>query len=155
MKINGKEINHYASKKLTFNRADGNSIELIVRSIPLGWQRKYEEVYPRPSAPTLVVATNASQDVKTNFTDPAFVKAISDWDKKETFFLVWLLIKDTPGLSFTSPPTNRESFDKFIDELSASGISEIELVAIAQAGREISNPSAEEVGKARENFTAK
>ncbi len=84
MKINGKEINHYASKKLTFNRADGNSIELIVRSIPLGWQRKYEEVYPRPSAPTLVVATNASQDVKTNFTDPAFVKAISDWDKRHS-----------------------------------------------------------------------
>lgn len=156
MKIQNKAISHYASKELVFPRANDESFKLIVRSVPIGWQRGYEAINPRPSVPMgPIIATNSGAKSEPNFNDVKFLAALSDWQTKETYYLVYLLVKDTPGLVFDSPPVSVDAFDKFITELANSGISEMELAAIAQAGHEISRASAEEVAKAREGFTAK
>jgi hypothetical protein len=151
MRLKGKEIS-VVSRKLSFPRPDGSTIDLQVRSIPIGWDDQYKDFNPRPPVKMQSGVKNGEPFNKPIYDDPVYLVELAQWKKLEIAYLIWRLIRDTPGLEFATTPTNGKTLEAWWVEFSESGLSELERNEIVKMGNAASLVTAEEVAAARENF---
>ncbi len=163
MKYNNKAITRFVKEVSLPNRlnkdAEGvvlnpeDEVKIKLSTIPVGFQRLFDKVCPKPVPPVQITKTVGGKTEETQqWNDKAFIAEFREYDFLKNMYLVYILIKDDSRLSWETIPTDTASLRKFADEFTASGLSEGDALFLIKNGYDISSISSKEIDEATKGF---
>jgi hypothetical protein len=99
MKIKGQKPPKPQAQEMEFPRKGGN-IVLTIEPV-MDMFDKYKEVYPEPEPPVRLIP-GGDPGGEQLFDDPGYKKKYDSWLRRNSAWLIYHSVKDTPGLEFES-----------------------------------------------------
>lgn len=132
-----------------------SDVTLKVGSLPMGIEREFQNVWPKPTAPFKEIAKVGQPTVKDfNYDDPTFSKQYDDWVYHRNVYYFWRCIEGIdPNVQFASRGDSENGLRAVADELKEAGFSDLDLASVLKASARISTVSEEDVKTAKASFS--
>lgn len=115
-------------------------IEVKVSGFPLGVNRDYAKLWPRPIPPsTTFNAVGKPPEQIANLDDPAWMKEMADWRYHNNIYVVYRALLGSGEVTFDAKPDGREGIIALVAELHTSGLSEGDIGIILEGVRAASH----------------
>lgn len=155
MKINGVVVNIREVVEVVLHRTSGD-IKLKVSGWPIGINRLYMSVFPRPVAPkkaTGKVTVKDGPEVKPDYDDPKYSAAIEEFIYLEKFFMICKCLEVDESIKFEANYNTLDGLRKIPEEMNAAGFTEGDVGAIFTAMRTATTIEPKALDEAAANFT--
>lgn len=129
-------------------------VELTVGSLPMGIEREYQSIWPKPTAPYKEINKVGQAAVKDyNYDDPDFDKAFNDWTHHRSIYYMWRCIYGIDAnITFEFDGTTKQGLVGVSEEFKLAGFSDMDISAILKAVQSISVISEDTLQAARKSF---
>lgn len=129
MKLKGKSITNRNIEIVVLPRGDGD--DLVFQAQAIIDYSPFEKICPEPKPPTKLRRDGAKiEDVK----DSRFLAMVLEYSKKRASWIILESLSATEGLEWdTIDMSNPDTWNKYQDELKASGLVEAEIVRLINA----------------------
>lgn len=151
MKLNGTPIAR-STRQVTIDREDGTKLVFTVSSLSIGIRREFDVLYPTPVVPKIITEGKNGRTEKEVWDDPKFVAAVDERSHLRNVFILYRILASDPNVSFENVPTDVESLRKLAVELTASGLSEGDMIALLKEALKASNLTNDEINVAKASF---
>lgn len=132
-------------------RAD---LTIKVGSLPMGIEREYQSVWPKPSPPFTEINKVGQAPTKNyDYDDAVFVKAYTDWEYHRNVYYVWRCIHGVDiSIEFEFSGETEIGIRGIANEIKLAGFSDMDLASILKTCQRISIVSQEDIDKAKASF---
>lgn len=156
MKLNGQPVSVREVREVTLTRSDGKSITLKICGYPIGINRDYATIFPKPKPPYTEVnkAGRLDKDKVYNLDDPKWEKDIADWNYLLTFYIIWRGLSCDANISFESNVVDRAGLESLVKEFFDAGFSEGDIGYLLGQINDASTVTPKEVDKALDSFSS-
>lgn len=151
MKLNGNTIAR-STRQVTIERDGGDKLVFTVSSLSIGIRREFDVMYPTPVAPKIVTEGKNGRTEKDIWDDPKFMAAIDERNHLRNVYILYRILADDKNVVFDNIPSDIDSLRKLSAELTASGLSEGDMITLLKEALKASNLSQEEIALAKANF---
>jgi hypothetical protein len=153
VKFQGKDLSIRDYIKVRIPRTNCPSIELRVNALPIGIQRDFQSLCPRPIAPFVIKNIKGQGEKKeSDYDNPQFLADLADYNDLQRYYMLYVALKDNPELEFNFVPKDVMSLKNFRQEVKDAGFTEGDANIILNASAKVSNITDEDVNKAQETF---
>lgn len=149
MKLKGNALSIREYTNVTIPRYSGD-ITLKVAAIPMGLQRLYEQINPKPLPPiTVTQRMGKPAEKEPDFDNPEYVRAFTEWSFLKNIYVFYYILKVDESVSFDNEPKDLASLRKLEEEIRNAGISDGDMALIMQKSAEAANLSPRDVEEAK------
>jgi|ERR1043165_2240086 hypothetical protein len=153
MKIKGEIVKSREVVEVVIPRTNGESLKFKVGGYPLGINRAYDAICPKPLAPFKTInKVGGVVDRVYDYYDSAYGIALDEWQYYFKYFIVYQGMKEDNDVSFDSKCDSLDGIKAFEAELAAAGFSEGDVGIIFDAIKGASNIDPKRVEAAKANF---
>jgi hypothetical protein len=122
VKLNGEKVSAACQEIVVIPRQDQ---KLVFRANAVLDYTPFDKLCPEPSPPKRMLPGGVEQE---NIEHPTYMKAMDEWAKAKTSWMIVESLKGTEGLEWETVKGNEPStWDNYKDELSEAGLSAAEI----------------------------
>lgn len=153
MKFKGADLAIRDAVNVVLPRQSRESITLRVSAIPMGMQKDYNLVYPRPLPPVnITIKAGGKQEREENWEDETFLKSFNEWKYLQNIYTFYRVLENDPNVAFINKPVNVATLRLLEEELATAGISDGDIAIILQQSAVISNITDEAISTSKASF---
>ncbi len=155
MKLNGTNIAIREVVDVVLARKGVAPITLRVTGFPVGIQRAYEVVNPRPTPPTKstgISTVRGGEKVEKNYDDPNYLAAFDEWLHLQKFFYLYHCLGVTEGLVFENSADTVVGLRAIAKEFEHAGFSEGDIGQLMSAINAATHIESSEIAEAKKTF---
>jgi hypothetical protein len=150
MKFKGATLN---VREFT-NVALRKNLAIKVGAMPLGIEKEYTQIYPRPTPPSKTIHSVGKAPTKVvDDEDETYLALHKDWFTLRSFYVFWSVIKDDEDLTFDNPPTSINALKSFEQELKAHGINDEDIKKVINTAFDLTKITDADIEDTKKSFT--
>lgn len=150
MKFKSATLNVRETTTVTLRKG----LTVTIGSLPMGVEREFQAIYPKPQAPFKEIARVGQAPIKEyNYDDPVFESAFNEWVAHRGIYYVWRCIYGIDkDVEFEFTCETLEGVKGVAQEFKMAGFSDNDIATILRAVHKLSAVSEQDLEEAKKSF---